>query len=169
MPTDDSTMLEIQACLGAPFSSGDGYATYCADSVTSLRRLPPEILDLTVTSPPYNIGKEYEKPLPAEEYLTWCEQWMAEIYRTTNANGAFWLNVGYVAMEGKAKAIPLPYLLWNRCPFYLIQEIVWNYGAGVAARRSLSPRNEKFLWYVKNPDQYTFNLDEIRDPDVKYP
>jgi adenine-specific DNA-methyltransferase len=77
--------------------------------------------------------------------------------------------LGYVPVEGRARAIPLPYLLWDRIPFYLIQEIVWHYGAGVAARQAFSPRNEKFLWYVKSSDSYTFNLDEIRDPDVKYP
>lgn len=32
-----------------------------------------------------------------------------------------------------------------------------------------SPRNEKFLWYVKDPNNYIFNLDDIRDPNVKYP
>ena len=50
-----------------------------------------------------------------------------------------------------------------------MQEIVWKYGAGVSAKRRLSPRNEKWLFYVKNPDDYTFNLNEIRDPNVKYP
>ncbi|MFM6250745.1 MAG: site-specific DNA-methyltransferase, partial [Dolichospermum sp.] len=60
-------------------------------------------------------------------------------------------------------------LLWDKIPFYLIQEIVWNYGAGVAGSKFFSPRNEKFLWYVKNPEAYTFNLDDIRDPNVKYP
>jgi adenine-specific DNA-methyltransferase len=50
-----------------------------------------------------------------------------------------------------------------------MQEIVWNYGAGVAARKFFSPRNEKLLWYVKNENEYTFNLDDVRDPDVKYP
>ena len=45
---------------------------------------------------------------------------------------------------------------------FLIQEVVWHYGAGVACRKSLSPRNEKFLWYVKNKEKYTFNLDSIR-------
>lgn len=94
---------------------------------------------------------------------------MREVYRVTAPTGALWLNVGYVEMPGRAKAIPLPYLLWNKSPFYLIQEVVWNYGAGVAARKSLSPRNEKLLWYVKDPKNYTFNLDTIRDPDVKYP
>lgn len=48
------------------------------------------------------------------------------------------------------------------------QEIVWNYGAGVACK-NYPPRNEKILWYVKDPECYTFNLDDIRDPDVKYP
>jgi adenine-specific DNA-methyltransferase len=51
----------------------------------------------------------------------------------------------------------------------MLQEVVWNYGAGVASRRSFSPRNEKLLWYVRDPDAYFFDLDPVRDPDVKYP
>jgi adenine-specific DNA-methyltransferase len=47
--------------------------------------------------------------------------------------------------------------------------VVWHYGAGVACARRFSPRNEKWLFYVKNPDSYTFNLDAVRDPNVKYP
>ena len=39
----------------------------------------------------------------------------------------------------------------------------------MASKKSFSPRNEKFLWYVKNSAGYTFNLDDIRDPNVKYP
>jgi adenine-specific DNA-methyltransferase len=160
---------EIKARLGEPYCAGEGYAIYCSDCLQLLRQLPDRMFSLTVTSPPYNIGKEYEAPRPLEDYLAWCEQWMNELYRITRSDGAFWLNVGYVEMSGRARALPLPYLLWNRSPFYLIQEVVWNYGAGVAARTSLSPRNEKLLWYVKNPTRYTFNLDAIRDPDVKYP
>jgi adenine-specific DNA-methyltransferase len=169
MPPNNDAMGECVAALGEPYCRGDEYAIYCTDCLTALKSLPSGVVDLTVTSPPYNIGKEYESPLPIEEYLSWCERWMAEVHRTTASAGAFWLNVGYVALEGRAKAIPLPYLLWRRCPFYLVQEIVWNYGAGVSARKSLSPRNEKLLWYVKDCEQYTFHLDAIRDPDVKYP
>src|SRR5207249_4499175 len=87
----------------------------------------------------------------------------------TSPTGAFWLNLGYISLPGRARAIPIPYLLWDRVPFHLIQEVVWNYGAGVAARTAFSPRNEKFLWYVKDAADYMFNLDDIRDPDVKYP
>src|SRR5579875_2809961 len=164
-----SSFDAIRELLGNPFCAGDGYAIYCGDCLPTLEKMPDEICSLTVTSPPYNIGKEYEEPLPLEVYLTWCEQWMKQVHRITRPDGALWLNVGYVELPGRAKALPLPYLLWDRSPFYLLQEVVWNYGAGVAARRSLSPRNEKLLWYVKDPGNYTFNLDSIRDPEVKYP
>jgi adenine-specific DNA-methyltransferase len=155
--------------LGEPFCRGEKYAIYNSDCIAGMNKLPADLVNLTITSPPYNIGKEYETPLPLDEYLNWCGDWISEIHRVSRSDGAFWLNVGYVPVENIAKAMPLTYLLWDKVPFFLIQELVWNYGAGVATKHSLSPRNEKFLWYVKNKDQYTFNLDEIRDTDVKYP
>ncbi|WP_206542546.1 DNA-methyltransferase [Microbacterium testaceum] len=139
------------------------------DCLELLRELPTASVDLTVTSPPYNIGKSYESARTLEDYVDWSERWMRLVHAVTAAAGAFWLNVGYTPLHQSGKAVPLPYLLWNLTDFYLIQEVVWNYGAGVAGRRFLSPRNEKFLWFVKNADDYVFNLDAIRDPDVKYP
>jgi len=160
---------QIRDILGQPFYQASGCLIYNMDCLQALRELPDKLVWLTVTSPPYNIGKEYEKPLSLDEYLNWCKVWIAQIYQITHPNGAFWLNLGYFSIPEHAKAIPIPYLLWDRIPFYLIQEIVWHYGAGVAGKKFFSPRNEKFLWYVKNKDNYTFNLDDIRDPNVKYP
>jgi len=134
-----------------------------------MAQMPDASVDLTVTSPPYNIGKSYEQVRDVEDYLDWCADWLAMIHRVTSNTGAFWLNLGYLSIPGRARAIPIPYLLWDRVPFFLIQEVVWNYGAGVASKKAFSPRNEKFLWYVKNEMEYVFNLDEVRDPDVKYP
>ena len=131
--------------------------------------LPSSLVDLTVTSPPYNIGKEYEAAVPLADYLDWSERWIKQVYRLSKPFSAFWLNLGYVEVPGKGRAVPISYLIWERLPFYLVQEVVWNYGAGVATKRMFSPRNEKFLWLVKSLDQYTFNLDEVRDPNVKYP
>ncbi len=107
--------------------------------------------------------------MPMDEYVEWCAKWCTQIHALTTANGAFWLNVGYVPLPGRGNAVPLPYFLWEKTPFFLMQEVVWNYGTGVACRNSFSPRNEKFLWYVKTADRYTFNLDAVCDPDVKYP
>jgi adenine-specific DNA-methyltransferase len=162
-------LTTVAKFLGRPFFEAPGCLIYNMDSLEGMRRIPKTSIELTVTSPPYNIGKEYEHSLSIDEYLVWCQKWVSEIYRVTRLYGAFWLNLGYLSLEKRAKAIPIPYLLWDKIPFYLVQEIVWNYGAGVAGRKFFSPRNEKFLWYVKNENQYTFNLDAVRDPNVKYP
>ncbi|MGI0015565.1 MAG: DNA-methyltransferase [Nitrososphaera sp.] len=159
----------LRSLLGEPSYSQPHVLIFQGDCLDFLKKVPDGIIPLTVTSPPYNIGKPYEQQKDIEEYLNWCESWIREIYRVTAPHGAFWLNLGYLEVPGRARALPLPYLLWNRIPFYIIQEVVWNYGAGVAARRAFSPRNEKFLWCVKDPDNYIFNLDDVRDKAVKYP
>lgn len=107
--------------------------------------------------------------MSVDQYTDWCERWINQVHDITKQRGAFWLNLGYVPVPDKGKAIPLPYLLYDKVPFFLNQEIVWNYGAGVSCKKQFSPRNEKFLWYVKEESHYTFNLDDVRDPNVKYP
>ncbi len=160
---------KIKSFLGQPYYETDNCLIYCIDSLEAMQMIGEKTFDLTVTSPPYNIGKEYEDVMPLKEYLTWSAKWISEVYRLTESNGSFWLTLGYLTVPDKAKALPISYLLWDKVPFYLIQEIVWNYGAGVSGKKFFSPRNEKFLWYVKNELEYKFNLDEVRDLDVKYP
>lgn len=171
--TDDESGRQafehVVKSLGKPYARGDRFAIFQGDCGELLQAIPAGSIDLTFTSPPYNIGKEYERVLPLAEYVAWCEGWMRKIHRSAAADGSFMLNVGYVQLEGKAKNMPLTYLLWDKTEFFLQQEIVWNYGAGVAAKKFLSPRNEKLLWYVKDPEAFCFNLDDIRDPDVAYP
>lgn len=164
-----NTLDEIKYKLGQPYYENDYGLIYCTDCLSSLKKIDDSVINLTVTSPPYNIGKAYETRLDVKDYIKWCESWIDEIYRVTKEYGSFWLNIGYFELEGKAKALPIAYLLWDKIKFYLIQEIVWNYGAGVAGRQFFSPRNEKILWYVKSKDNYTFNLDDVRDKNVKYP
>jgi adenine-specific DNA-methyltransferase len=143
------------------------------DIMSRISEIPDGSINLIVTSPPYGIGKEYEleKNLDDPEiYVEWCKEWINECHRVLAPNGTFILNVGTKPYSGRAKQVPIPYLLWPALSdFFLIQEIVWHYGAGAAGRKYLSQRNEKFLWLVKNENDYTFNLDDIRDPNVKYP
>lgn len=159
----------IQRALGAPAISRPGVMIYEMDCVQAMNRLPPGIVDLTVTSPPYNIGKEYETISDVERYVRWCGEWLRGVGIVSAPHASFWLNIGYLSMPDRGKCVPISYLLWDKVPMYFLQEIIWNYGAGVASRRTFSPRNEKFLWYVKDQHSYTFNLDEVRDPNVKYP
>lgn len=155
--------------LGKPAFRCPHGVIYQGDCLELMARLPHSLIDLVVTSPPYNIGKEYETPLELSDYLDWSERWISEVHRVTANSGAFWLNLGYVRVPGQGHAVPLAYLIWNRVPFFLLQEIVWHYGAGVSTKRTFAPRNEKFLWFVKDYSNYRFNLDAVRDPNVKYP
>lgn len=159
----------IKDALGKPYYETENCAIYNFDSLEKIPQIPKESINLILTSPPYNIGKSYESIMPVSEYVDWCSKWMNSLYEVVSQNGAFLLNLGYLEVPNQGKAVPISYLLWDKTPFYMQQEIVWHYEAGVASKKYLSPRNEKFIWYVKEPKKYTFNLDAIRDPNVKYP
>ena len=111
----------------------------------------------------------YESVLPTEAYVSWARLWLSELARVVTPTGSVWLNLGFCEVPGTGKAVPLSYLLWNEVPLYLVQEVVWYFRAGVACRKRFSPRNEKLLWYVKDPCDYHFDLDAIRSQDVRYP
>jgi len=155
--------------LGSPYFEADTCILFCGDTLEMQRKTERELFDAIITSPPYNIGKEYENIKPLNGYIDWSAQWIMGSSKMLVSNGTLLLNLGYMSIEGQAHAIPLPYLLWDKVPLYLNQEIVWNYSAGVACKNYLSPRNEKVLWYVKDSQNYVFNLDAIRDKNIKYP
>lgn len=167
----DSVVSVLRRCIGEPAYSSLGFILYQGDCLEYLHALAKHgfEVELSLTSPPYNIGKQYDGDLSVAAYVDWCRKWMTGVFDVTSSDGAFWLNLGHFQIPGRGLCVPIPYLLWDQSPFYLLQEVVWHYGAGVATRRRLSPRNEKWLFYVKDQDNYTFNLDDIRDPNVKYP
>jgi adenine-specific DNA-methyltransferase len=139
------------------------------DCLERFAEIDDRSVGLVLTSPPYNIGKPYERPLPLDEYLNWCQAWLSEIRRVLAPDGAAWINLGFTTVPASGKAVPLAYLLWPYLGLYLVQEVVWRYENGVACRRRLSPRNEKLLWLVRDPDSYHFDLDAIRDRHIRYP
>jgi adenine-specific DNA-methyltransferase len=159
----------LASTLGVPYYETDTCILYCGDTLSLQTGIPSEMFNAIITSPPYNIGKEYESVQPLNDYIDWSAEWITAASKLLTDNGTLLLNLGYVSVENEGRAIPIPYLLWDKVPLYLNQEIVWNYSAGVACKNYLSPRNEKVLWYVKDSKNYTFNLDAIRDKNVKYP
>lgn len=162
-------LLEIKKILGKPYFEIPGLCLlYKQDSLEALKKIKEGTFNAVITSPPYNIGKEYEQIMQIEDYVDWTSKWIDLIYKASANNSNFLLNVGFLETN-KWKCVPIPYLIWDKTKYYFIQEIIWNYWAGVACKNRLSPRNEKVLWYTKDKDYYTFNLDPIRDPDVKYP
>jgi adenine-specific DNA-methyltransferase len=168
--TDFKTIKqELISNIGQPYFETDNCMLFCGDTLQLQKKIKNSCFDAVITSPPYNIGKEYETIKPLQDYIDWSVEWIRDSDKILNPFGTLLLNLGYITIENKGRAIPIPYLLWDKTPLFLNQEIVWNYSAGVACKNYLSPRNEKILWFVKDKKQYTFNLDNIRDKNVKYP
>ena len=155
--------------LGTPYFETDSCILFCGDTLQLSKKAAIQLFDAIITSPPYNIGKEYENTVPLDMYIEWSVAWLNDSCKLLKPTGSLLLNLGYVAVDDKGRAVPIPYMLWDKVPMFLNQEIVWNYSAGVACKNYLSPRNEKILWYVKDRNNYVFNLDPIRDKNVKYP
>lgn len=166
-----ATLTALTAGGLKPYFAERGFILLHGDCLDLLPRLRASTIsaDLIVTSPPYNIGKVYESIADVADYVQWSIRWISEAHKATKAHGSFWLNLGYLEVPQRGKCVPLPYLLWDKTPFYMQQEIVWHYGAGVASKHRFSPRNEKWLFFTASDEEYTFNLDDVRDPNVKYP
>ena len=89
--------------LGEPHIDCANVRIYGGDCLSLMKKLPSGVVSLTITSPPYNIGKPYEKQLNLKDYLDWCEAWIQEVFRLTSSSGAFWLNLGYFEVPGRAR------------------------------------------------------------------
>ncbi|QIP06551.1 DNA-methyltransferase [Bradyrhizobium symbiodeficiens] len=133
-----------------------------------MRKLPNESIHLIITSPPYNLGKEYEKRTTNEIYIEQQAATIAEAVRLLHPRGSICWQVGNGIEDGEV--FPLDILLYPKFKDHglkLRNRIVWTFGHGLHCQKRLSGRHETILWFTKS-DDYTFNLDPIRVPS-KYP
>ena len=140
----------------------------CQDNIEFMRDLPDGSMKLIVTSPPYNIGKSYEKRSPMEDYLQDQERVIEECVRLLHHSGSLCWQIGNYVENGEV--VPLDvmlYPLFKRRGLKMRNRIVWHFGHGLHSSKRLSGRYETINWFTKS-DDYTFNLDPIRVPS-KYP
>jgi adenine-specific DNA-methyltransferase len=133
-----------------------------------MSKLPNGSMKLIVTSPPYNIGKAYERRSSLQRYVTAQEAAIAECVRLLHPSGSICWQVGNHVQNGEI--FPLDIILYpilQRHGLRLRNRIVWHFEHGLHCSKRLSGRHETILWFTKG-DEYTFNLDPIRVPS-KYP
>lgn len=139
------------------------------DRLALLRQIPDEAAKLVVTSPPYNIGKKYEKRLQFEKYIEQQKETLTEAARTLSPRGSLCWEVGnHIATDGEV--FPLDIYIYQFCKelgLKLRNRIVWCFEHGLHCSNRLSGRYETIVWFTKS-DDYVFNLDPIRVPQ-KYP
>jgi adenine-specific DNA-methyltransferase len=139
------------------------------DTLDFLDSVPDETFQLVVTSPPYNIGKPYEKRQEFLDYLEGQRAVLKECVRVLKFGGSLCWEVGNYVEKGEV--YPLDTFFYNiikeNPDLHLRNRIVWFFEHGLHASKRLSGRYETILWFSKG-EPYVFNLDNIRVPQ-KYP
>jgi len=154
--------------ISPEFSKTARTVLFQGDCLNFLATLPDQSMQLVVTSPPYNLGKSYERKDELENYLQWQDKVIAECYRVLRPEGSICWQVGNFVDAGAI--VPLDIALYpsfSSRGVKLRNRIVWHFEHGLHCSRRLSGRYETILWFTKT-DDYTFNLDPIRVPQ-KYP
>jgi len=154
--------------ISSKFDQSSNCVLYQGDCLDLLKQVPDKSIKLIVTSPPYNLGKVYEKRLRLEHYLQQQKQIIEECVRVLSDEGSICWQVGNYVNNGEI--IPLDIALFpifSSLGLHLRNRIVWQFGHGLHASKRFSGRYEVILWFTKS-NQYTFNLDPIRVPQ-KYP
>ncbi len=139
------------------------------DRLDLMKSLPDKSVKLIVTSPPYNIGKEYEKRTSLDVYLAAQEQTFQEAVRILTDDGSICWQVGnHIAKDGEVFPLDaLIYQIGKKYGLKLRNRIIWRFGHGLHCTKRFSGRHETIVWFTKG-DNYTFNLDPVRVPQ-KYP
>lgn len=126
------------------------------DCLKLLKTLPDNCVDMTFADPPFNLKKSYNSykdSLKLQEYLNWCEEWIAEMVRITKPTGSIFVHnipkwLTYYASFLNKKA---DFKHW----------ITWDAPSGPMGK-SLQPAHYGILFYAKDAKQLKFY--EIRHP-----
>lgn len=138
------------------------------DCLETLKGLPDGFAKLIITSPPYNLGKSYEKATELNLYLDSLNPIVSELVRVLSPSGSLCWQVGNYVEKGEVFPLDIFYYrLFKDHGFKLRNRIIWHFEHGLHASKRFSGRYETLLWFTK-ADEYTFNLDAVRVPS-KYP
>jgi len=140
-----------------------------ADCFDVLATLKPRSVDLVVTSPPYFIGKAYDRSTSRDDFQAEIAKLMRPLKRVLKPGGSICWQVGYHVDDGDI--LPLDWCIQNvfskHKSFTLRNRIIWTFGHGEHCTRRFSGRHETILWYSLS-ETPKFNLDDVRVPQ-KYP
>ncbi|MGE5567332.1 MAG: DNA-methyltransferase [Parcubacteria group bacterium] len=140
------------------------------DALAYIKKLRKEQFDLVVSSPPYNIGKVYERetPLTLEEYTVWQDRIIEALTSRVKPTGSICWQVGSYIKNGELFPLDILFFpLFAKRGWKLRNRIIWKFNFGHNADKRFSGRYETVLWFTKG-DEYKFNLDPVRVPQL-YP
>ncbi|MFW6015844.1 MAG: DNA-methyltransferase [bacterium] len=137
-----------------------------------IKNVEDKSVRLVITSPPYNLGKNYGKyndDKPFEKWRELINDITKEIQRVLTDDGSFFLNLSPIPIGRDKEILPLPFLgyeILKSNGFSLRNMITWHFNGMQNCTLRLSGRYENILWAVKDLKNYVFNLDDVRIPYI---
>lgn len=131
---------------------------FCEDALSGLARIPDGSIDLILTDPPYNLGKDYgnaSDQQTVDDYLRWTEQWIDAALPKLKPNGSLYIFLTW-------RFSPEIFVLLKK-RMTMMNEIIWDrrvpsMGGSV---RSYSSVHDTIGFFVRRKDYY-FDLDAVR-------
>jgi adenine-specific DNA-methyltransferase len=163
-----SSLFEKAPNIQDSFTKNARIVLYEGDCLDQLSKVPSSTMKLIITSPPYNLGKVYERATTLETYLESQKAILKELVRVLSSKGSLCWEVGNYVEEGEVFPLDIFYYdIFKSLGLKLRNRIIWHFEHGLHASKRFSGRYETLLWFTKT-DAYTFNLDSVRVPS-KYP
>ncbi len=161
----------VRKSIGAISASleGEPFVLFQGDCRELLADLPENSISLIVSSPPYFMGKEYDRSDRSDDFAQEHQELAPLLSRVLRPGGSLCWQTGMHVDNGSI--IPLDFIAYDafsKDPSLVLRNrIVWHFEHGMHARNRFSGRHETILWFTKG-DDYIFNLDAVRVPQ-KYP
>ena len=133
---------------------------FCEDALAGMARIPDESIDLILTDPPYNLGKDYgnaSDQQSVDDYLAWTERWIDAALPKLKANGSLYVFLTW-------RFAPEIFVMLKR-RMTMMNEIIWDRRVPSmgGSTRSFSSVHDTIGFFVKRKDYY-FDLDAVRIP-----
>lgn len=145
---------------------------YC-QSATAMTPIPDNTVGLAFTSPPYNVGKEYDDDLSFDAYLMLVEEVAREVYRVLKPGGRYVVNI---ANLGRKPYIPLHAYFYQRhmaVGFLPMGEVIWRKGKGASGncawgswQSARSPRLRDIHEYLLVFAKQSFSRPDCGESDI---
>lgn len=130
------------------------------DCLKIMKKMPSESIDVVITDPPFNIGKDYggvyNDKRTAEEYIDWCKRWLTECIRLLKPTGSLYL---FNYPENNAYILPF---LQEKMVFR--RWMTWHYPTNTGHSKTNYTRTQHSIIFCVKGKNATFNRDAVAEP-----
>jgi len=148
----------------------------CGDALQVLQNAPDEIVDCTVTSPPYFQQRDYGSAeqvgneSTVEEYVERLQKIVAEVFRVTKSTGSLWIVLGDKYRDGELLGVPwMVAFALKEVGWKLRSDIIWQKPNAMPSSAKTRPTvDHEYVFFFTKSAKYYYDVDAIREPHVTF-